>query len=114
MVSPIEPAHSPFKNVDALACPGGRQWVFGDKSPSRVPIAGLKEICRSDQTAAFVKRGADRQNARRARRKIGAVSCNGRSSLGQLFRRSEEHTSELQSLMRISYAVFCMKKTHKQ
>src|SRR3546814_7193743 len=26
--------------------------------------------------------------------------------------RSEEHTSELQSLMRISYAVFCMKKKH--
>src|SRR3546814_6970349 len=33
------------------------------------------------------------------------------------FRRSEEHTSELQSLMRISYAVFCLKqknKNHKQ
>src|SRR3546814_2346411 len=29
------------------------------------------------------------------------------------FRRSEEHTSELQSLMRISYAVFCLKKKHK-
>src|SRR3546814_2224133 len=28
-------------------------------------------------------------------------------------RRSEEHTSELQSLMRISYAVFCLKKKHK-
>src|SRR3546814_5193498 len=28
----------------------------------------------------------------------------------QLDRRSEEHTSELQSLMRISYAVFCLKK----
>src|SRR3546814_6799903 len=27
--------------------------------------------------------------------------------------RSEEHTSELQSLMRISYAVFCLKKTHE-
>src|SRR3546814_2581259 len=27
-------------------------------------------------------------------------------------RRSEEHTSELQSLMRISYAVFCLKKTN--
>src|SRR3546814_9790367 len=26
------------------------------------------------------------------------------------FKRSEEHTSELQSLMRISYAVFCLKK----
>src|SRR3546814_5014757 len=28
-----------------------------------------------------------------------------------LLQRSEEHTSELQSLMRISYAVFCLKKT---
>src|SRR3546814_956386 len=31
--------------------------------------------------------------------------CSGRGAL-----RSEEHTSELQSLMRISYAVFCLKK----
>src|SRR3546814_8564971 len=30
-----------------------------------------------------------------------------------LTRRSEEHTSELQSLMRISYAVFCLKKKKK-
>src|SRR3546814_2251832 len=29
-------------------------------------------------------------------------------------RRSEEHTSELQSLMRISYAVFCLKKKRQQ
>src|SRR3546814_6273826 len=29
-------------------------------------------------------------------------------------RRSEEHTSELQSLMRISYAVFCLKKKNRQ
>src|SRR3546814_4458100 len=29
-------------------------------------------------------------------------------------RRSEEHTSELQSLMRISYAVFCLKKKTKK
>src|SRR3546814_4460098 len=28
-------------------------------------------------------------------------------------KRSEEHTSELQSLMRISYAVFCLKKKHR-
>src|SRR3546814_4448275 len=31
-----------------------------------------------------------------------------------LFARSEEHTSELQSLMRISYAVFCLKKKKNQ
>src|SRR3546814_4128380 len=30
-------------------------------------------------------------------------------ALGRLAMRSEEHTSELQSLMRISYAVFCLK-----
>src|SRR3546814_981951 len=32
------------------------------------------------------------------------------SSLSRYLWRSEEHTSELQSLMRISYAVFCLKK----
>src|SRR3546814_6119032 len=32
----------------------------------------------------------------------------------QVGQRSEEHTSELQSLMRISYAVFCLKKKRKQ
>src|SRR3546814_10085400 len=37
----------------------------------------------------------------------------GKSTLNRLEHapRSEEHTSELQSLMRISYAVFCLKKT---
>src|SRR3546814_4301883 len=34
----------------------------------------------------------------------------GRSQRGDPVARSEEHTSELQSLMRISYAVFCLKK----
>src|SRR3546814_8509405 len=36
-----------------------------------------------------------------------------RCSFTILSRRSEEHTSELQSLMRISYAVFCLKKKKK-
>src|SRR3546814_3393997 len=38
-----------------------------------------------------------------------AVIAQARSRL-----RSEEHTSELQSLMRISYAVLCLKKTHRK
>src|SRR3546814_3593613 len=46
--------------------------------------------------------------------------CNKRTCRSNLYfpmvkrkscKRSEEHTSELQSLMRISYAVFCLKKT---
>src|SRR3546814_9496037 len=48
----------------------------------------------------------------------GAVARGGRLRLpaggGVPGVRSEEHTSELQSLMRISYAVFCLKKTNKQ
>src|SRR3546814_3864609 len=36
----------------------------------------------------------------------GEIETRGKGGL----RRSEEHTSELQSLMRISYAVFCLKK----
>src|SRR3546814_4285275 len=38
-----------------------------------------------------------------------SMSCRLRRADG-VYRRSEEHTSELQSLMRISYAVFCLKK----
>src|SRR3546814_5554113 len=62
---------------------------------------------------------------------IGLTNVEGLSTLGlvsiilpltliltvgliQPAKRSEEHTSELQSLMRISYAVFCLKKTTKQ
>src|SRR3546814_10087978 len=37
----------------------------------------------------------------------------GRTGLERGASRSEEHTSELQSLMRISYAVFCLKKKKK-
>src|SRR3546814_4973030 len=37
------------------------------------------------------------------------MACGGESDM-DVCRRSEEHTSELQSLMRISYAVFCLKK----
>src|SRR3546814_3676484 len=40
------------------------------------------------------------------------IYCLGKEML--LTTRSEEHTSELQSLMRISYAVFCLKKKKKK
>src|SRR3546814_13680068 len=42
--------------------------------------------------------------------KYGRRSASMRSSPKMACNRSEEHTSELQSLMRISYAVFCLKK----
>src|SRR3546814_5637329 len=48
---------------------------------------------------------------------MGACGINAESvpqlSQTQFYTRSEEHTSELQALMRISYAVFCLKKKNK-
>src|SRR3546814_4214651 len=43
----------------------------------------------------------------------GTVGMLGARDLGKLAR-SEEHTSELQSLMRTSYAVFCLKKKQQK
>src|SRR3546814_6010038 len=73
-----------------------------------------------------VRTQAAQVQARTARRvSVGAAAQRGRSvdragilsaievlreAADHLAERSEEHTSELQSLMRISYAVFCLKK----
>src|SRR3546814_8140528 len=43
-----------------------------------------------------------------------ALAAQGRGHPQDRRARSEEHTSELQSLMRISYAVFCLKKKKKR
>src|SRR3546814_8909302 len=52
-----------------------------------------------------------RSRARDARhRQCRGPLCKDRPKLVGLQQRSEEHTSELQSLMRNSYAVFCLKK----
>src|SRR3546814_8036780 len=45
-------------------------------------------------------------------RKTAKTMLAGRQEERRRSQRSEEHTSELQSLMRISYAVFCLKKKH--
>src|SRR3546814_13216745 len=58
-------------------------------------------------------------NVRRKSEYLSRKPCNSCSTgevtkTSKLCNRSEEHTSELQSLMRISYAVFCLKKKTKQ
>src|SRR3546814_10350565 len=59
--------------------------------------------------------GQDDAARRRGRRRAdgGGDPAGHRIGLDRR-RRSEEHTSELQSLMRISYAVFCLKKKKHQ
>src|SRR3546814_5340300 len=62
------------------------------------------------------KRARERAGGRRGGRAAGLGHCapSVPGVHGGVFRRSEEHTSELQSLMRISYAVFCLKKNKIQ
>src|SRR3546814_5796273 len=60
-------------------------------------------ICRARTT------GLTRNDRLAQRRNTGCGSVMGVAVANGLLR-SEEHTSELQSLMRISYAVFCLKK----
>src|SRR3546814_7298630 len=52
---------------------------------------------------------AEEDDARRLR-KSTSVRTQSSATISLFSIRSEEHTSELQSLMRISYAVFCLKK----
>src|SRR3546814_1248903 len=59
-----------------------------------------------------------RPKTRRLGLRCGVSGCMRLSEMMEAFMggigsRSEEHTSELQSLMRISYAVFCLKKQQK-
>src|SRR3546814_10453249 len=72
---------------------------------ARIDEAALVSHCRQHLAAYKVPRG------------IHFVNDLPKTSTGKIMRRalfqnrSEEHTSELQSLMRISYAVFCLKQT---
>src|SRR3546814_7307604 len=70
---------------------------------------------RGAQTRALVPR-ARHYHGRGRRRSCAVAERPARCSPCERARsaRSEEHTSELQSLMRISYAVFCLKKKKKQ
>src|SRR3546814_3969911 len=68
---------------------------------------------RAGRLAAAVRADA-RDQLLRMRLRIDADGQIWLERLGHQASRSEEHTSELQSLMRISYAVFCLKKKKTQ
>src|SRR3546814_1730934 len=88
------------------------------------------DVCSSDLTALrnvqplyadlatggfAIAHNGNLSNAMRLRRDLvrsGSIfqSTSDTETIIHLVARSEEHTSELQSLMRISYAVFCLKK----
>src|SRR3546814_3662782 len=63
------------------------------------PMVELEKAAKQEMEAATHERGSLRSQLTRTRQRVLDIGS-----------RSEEHTSELQSLMRISYAVFCLKK----
>src|SRR3546814_1523889 len=62
-----------------------------------------------DHTARVEKLLPEQAKTLRQRR-LATAASGEEATLQDFLSRSEEHTSELQSLMRISYAVFCLKK----
>src|SRR3546814_1518737 len=80
-----------FGQVGCHRC--GFPGLFGVRCEIRTNSKGI---------LAWYPIGTGERNARHG----GGLDGQG----NEVLRRSEEHTSELQSLMRISYAVFCLKK----
>src|SRR3546814_10762342 len=93
--------------------------LFRSRSGMAGMAAGLVDDVESDRRERALQRGTYSVDAfhahwpplpagRRRFSRCGAGAA--RSTTRRAARRSEEHTSELQSLMRISYAVFCLQK----
>src|SRR3546814_6849338 len=99
------PSTSLFRSV--IACTAGEKIVEVD------PRMGTRQFrCAEDLGSTDRDRRCDDQipglvDGHRAQAFADAFRPRGKAAHDD---RSEEHTSELQSLMRISYAVFCLKK----
>src|SRR3546814_5722540 len=93
------------------------------RTDTRLPYTTLFRSLRQEQRASVDRREAVALGAERLHDHLelaaagaarltphGGASTGSSGSSSSVGFRSEEHTSELQSLMRISYAVFCLKK----
>src|SRR3546814_8782044 len=99
-----------------------RSWARADRgksgiscrreavSPAQGSAAGGGPLRPEDRIVRGCDRGRSHSHARDAHAWPCPPAAGDRGWRGRPVRRSEEHTSELQSLMRISYAVFCLKK----
>src|SRR3546814_6359970 len=104
------------KNIDLSA-----EWYYAPDSYVSVgwfhkDVSNFLSSTRVDTTAFGLTTPVDgpRWDAAQAALGSGATVGDIRQYIFEHFpERSEEHTSELQSLMRISYAVFCLKKKKK-
>src|SRR3546814_10207839 len=96
------PADLPSAAANAAVSPAAAQ-VRGDAATA--PSAATTAPARTSESRPAALARADRRATAEPQPKPKAMAKPTPAA-----RRSEEHTSELQSLMRISYAVFCLKK----
>src|SRR3546814_2178325 len=101
---------TPFPYTTLFRSSGGGRAGGGEAALPRG--AAGQPPRRGDQAAAGLRRGGARAGDAPSRAFRGHPDGGDGGGHGARAgrRRSEEHTSELQSLMRISYAVFCLKK----
>src|SRR3546814_9007372 len=102
------PALSADTPIDLLVVGGSQSArVFGEVVPPA--LLALSPEIRSRLRVALQYKGDD-ADAIAARLREAGIAAEVRPFFDDVGARSEEHTSELQSLMRISYAVFCLKQ----
>src|SRR3546814_10105459 len=112
-VGELDPSISACKDFNAYA---NGKWIAANPIPADRVRWGAFDQLREQSLQAqrgiveTADTGADQAAAGSIEQKIGWLY---RSGMDEAAIRSEEHTSELQSLMRISYAVFCLKKKKK-
>src|SRR3546814_9342007 len=96
----------------AQAQPGQREYHYQESCAPAAKFRRGDELHRSRSDASIGQKQVDQRKQQNKDRQAAHRKC----SEGQKAknRRSEEHTSELQSLMRISYAVFCLQKQKKK
>src|SRR3546814_9646159 len=99
------------------ACTAAATLVTGTPS-TYFPVKSIERPSKSNQASIVILRVFSEDscvpkgiaNAHIYTKRIEWVGCRNVRQVVPIESRSEEHTSELQSLMRISYAVFCLKK----
>src|SRR3546814_1045529 len=91
-----------------------------DRQPTAYELAHYNAVLKREANRASERARAIFGTCLLQLTQLGMKQAQARSMLGKWRSkagdddRSEEHTSELQSLMRISYAVFCLKKKKKK
>src|SRR3546814_3125521 len=106
---------SPQNTIAAIVAAAGRE--FGERGLEGARMENIARRCGKTKQLIYHYYGS------KERLFADVVSRNHERAIAELIaydyeglepeQRSEEHTSELQSLMRISYAVFCLKKKTK-